>query len=367
MSTINTAYNAVQDSCCAKVVQAIDAMKSQTNVVKPAGTLSALISPLNKGTFSLDLDSSKDRPKTGSFRKVYTKDVRPICSQDTMPDAICSIPTFGASGAGSAYVYAEHEINMGIQRQILMDVDEFKKFCISPQQYIMDKTMAYRSGVIEEINTKVTEAVILYMGLYAGQTAPDNSISAPKEVNLFATATQPYTGYSLIKDEYGKLGYAMASPIVVGGSTVQVSSDIRANGVGFNQAGYAPQVIPNAFIDYGVDAIMQEGVNHLLTWLPGTIQLINYNDVTMEMVELSVPNLRERSRVNDPFNLGWNVDWDFKFDVDPTGCKYAITYSTWFDVIVPVPYDTACVAKPMLHFVSGCNANPCPDSSVVTP
>lgn len=364
MSTINTAYNSVTDSCCALVVQAIDTMQSQANIVKPAGVLGALNSPINKGTFSLVLDSNKDRPTTGSFRQVITKDIKPVCDQDTTPDDVCTVPAFGASGATGAYVYAEHQINMGIKREILMDLDEFKKFCLTPQQYIIDRTLALRAGVIEEINKKVTEASIVYMGLYAGQEAPDNSISLPKEVNLFSTPTQGFSGYSLIKDEYGKLGYSMANPIVVGGSTMQVFTDSSSRAIGFNQAGYAPDMIPNAFVDYGIDAIMQGGVNHLLTWMPGTLQLVNYNDITLDMARLSVPNVRERARVRDPFNIGWDVDWDFKFDVDATGCKYVITYSTWFDVIVPVPYDNECVKKPVLHFVSGCNANACPDSSV---
>ena len=110
MSTINTTYNSVTDTCCGKTILAIEKLNSNTEVQKPVGSWLALTSPLNKGTFSLQLDPNKGRPSTvDSFRKVYTKDIRPVCDQDTTADSACASPSFrGGDNDASTYVFAQH-------------------------------------------------------------------------------------------------------------------------------------------------------------------------------------------------------------------------------------------------------------------
>ena len=130
MSTINTAYNSITDSTCALTVLAIEKVNSNTEVLKPIGSWQALTSPLNKGTFTLNLDPNKGRPTTvDSFRKIYTKDIKPICDQDTEADDACANPTFGSGDdvAGN-YVFAQHLIDLSIKpcpSQILFFISVF--------------------------------------------------------------------------------------------------------------------------------------------------------------------------------------------------------------------------------------------------
>jgi len=361
MSTIATVYNSVNDSCCAKVIIAIDKMNSQTNVLQPTGLLNALKSTENTAGFKLELDPNKDRPTSGSFRKVYTKDVAPSCNETSVADDVCSVPTFTPDNVASLYKFVEHTVDIPIKREITMDLAEFQKFCISPDEYLADKLMSMRSGVWQEINKNISGRVLAYMGAYYGQVTPANSVSAPKQINLFNDPTLGYSGFGLIKDEYAKLGY-IENPIIVGGSLVSNALNANANGNGFKQSGYAPTFLPNGFVDYQIDSEIADGANHLFTWAPRSLQFVSTTEITDAMIKNSVINSRERNRVTSPFGDG--MVWDYFYDVDPTGCLMKIRFQTWYDVIAPVPYDNVCAKKPILHFLTGCTPNACPDSSV---
>lgn len=365
MSTIATAYNSIEDSACAKVVQAIDKINSQALVKYPTGVLDALQSQQNKGTFSLDLTPNKDRPTTGSFRKVNTKDIAPNCTTNSTADSVCTAPSFSADDVAGAYLFAEHEINSSIKREIILDLEEFKKFCISPTEYIADRLIGLSQGVLAEIDTKLTTKVAAYMGKYKGQVAPNNSISAPKDVSFLTSNTMggflfDPTGYAKIKDEYSKLGFAYDSPIIVGGSHIGVFQTSAQFMGGANINGVSNGVVPNLFVDYNVDAFFNDNGNHLLTWKPGAIQVVSVNGITDDMIRMSTQNVQERMRVKSPFGDGF--EWEFYFDKDlSTGCKYRMKWQLWFDAIVPIPYDGTCVGKPILHFGTNCYGNTCPN------
>lgn len=369
MSTINTTYNSVTDSCCGKTILAIEKLNSNTEVQKPVGSWLALTSPLNKGTFSLQLDPNKGRPSTvDSFRKVYTKDIRPVCDQDTRADSACASPSFsGGDDVAGTYVFAQHLIDLSIKRVIALDDEEFENFCINQEQYIMDKLSAFRGGVLDELNTKVNERLVTYMAAYSDQTAPDNSISDPKSVSFLVPNSAggfvfDPTGYAKVKDEYNKLGYSYIAPIVVGGSQLSVFQTSSAFLGGTNVNGVTSTSVPNLFVDYGVDAVMNDGANHLFTWKPGALQVVSANAITDQMIKNSVPNMRERMRVTSPFGDG--LTWDYYYDVAANGCERKIKFQLWFDVIQPVPYDDTCAKAPVLHFDTGCTANTCPSSGI---
>jgi len=367
MSTINTSFNSITNSCAGITILAIDKLNSNAEVVKPTGSWSALTSPLNIGTFTLQLDPNKGRPSTAdSFRKVYTKDIKPVCDQDTTADSACANPSFnGGDDVAGNYVFAQHLIEMSIKREIDLDDQEFEAFSINQEQYIADRLMAFRPSVLEELNTKVNERLVTYMASYSDQTAPDNSISDPKSVsflvpNLAGGFVFDPTGYAKIKDEYNKLGYSYISPIVAGGSQLSVFQTNSAFMGGTNVNGVTSTSVPNLFVDYGVDTVMNDGTNHLFTWKPGALQIVTANAITDQMIKNSVPNLRERMRVTSPFGDG--MTWDYFYDVAPSGCERKIKFQLWFDVIQPVPYDETCAKAPVLHFNTGCTANTCTNS-----
>lgn len=356
MSTVSTAFSAITTGSCAEVIIDLsETALSQANLGTPNGVLGALTSDLNKQGFELSLDPNKSRPASGSHRKVYTSDVVPLCNQDTTAEGACASPSYSADAVASKFKAVEHRINQSIQRKITLDLDAFKSFCLSPREYMAKRLIAMRQGVLDEINSKLIDGVIAYNGNYADGTS---SISQSKEVS-FTTSTNIFDprGYAKVKDEYAQLGHPYIIPIIVGGSHIQgLITNAQFLG-GTNAAGVNTYVLPNAFLDYGVDVAYGAG-SHLLTWAPGSIQAVGYNDVTDDMIATSVPMHREKMRIPDPFGAGLGT-WDFYFNVDSTGCIYEMRYELWFDAIVPVPYDGTCGKKPILHFEVSCDANAC--------
>lgn len=364
MSTVATAYTDVTDSCCAKIIQVIEESKSNTQALRPVGTLQAILSDENKGTFTLKLDPNKDIPAADSFRKVYTKDIVPVCNQDTTADAVCATPTFSADTPADNYDFMEHRIGQSIKREIVLKLDDYKEFCLSPMQYLADRLKAFRAGVWQEINTKLNGSLIAIPGAYYDQSGGDNSLNAAKSV-AFLTPNSAGgfmfdpTGYSNIKDEYAQLGYPYVNPIIVGGSQLAVFQSNAGFMGGANVNGVTQTGVPNLYVDYGIDTEFADGDNHLVTWAPGALQMISVNDITDDMIRFSVPNQRERMRIESPFGDGFT--WDFYFDVDSTGCQFKLKWQLWFDLIIPRPYVT-CAPKDILHFIVGCGDNACPDS-----
>jgi len=363
MSTVTTAFNGVSDGFCAIQVQSvINTLQSQALLGTPNGVLSALTSPLNRQGFKLALAPNKDRPSATSHRKVYTEDVIPVCNQDTTPAGACATPSFTPDDIASKYKYAEHRITLGIKRESTLDLEDFKSLCKSPQEHIANMLLAFREGVHQEVNAKLTDSIIAYAGNYADGS---NSIGVSAK-NVSFTNTGGFfdpRGYSIIKDEFAKLGHPYANPFIVGGSQIMNVNTVAGFSGGTAQNGVNKFNIPNSEVDYAVDVAFNDGDQHLLTWAPGSLQVATYNDVTTSMMNLSVPNFREKAIISDPFGLGLG-NWDFYLDVNPTGCIYKMRYELWFDLIMPTPYDGTCGKKPVLHFTVDCGTNACLSSAV---
>lgn len=366
MSTEASNFNAVTDSCCAKIIMAIPMDKQAVSKRKPTGTLDAILSPENRGGFTqVDL-SDKDRPNetdvnasnitVGSFRKVYTEGIIPTCDQDTDPDAVCANPSSSEDNPASNYAYQSHTVDLGIKRELVLDINGFKKFCKNPQQVIGDFIEANRFGVIQEMNKKLITKIVSMLGEYEDG---DDSVATPKTVNIINPTT---TGdkintlaFAKIAQEFEKMG-ASTQPIMVGGSLLSLANLAKKYFTGTDNSGQEFGAIPGLYTDYAVDTDFNDNDAHLITWEPGVFQLATYNDINNDLMRLSVPNLRERTRVLSPFGDG--QEWDLYVDVTNNGCRYVIKWQLWFDAIQPVVYGD-CIKKPALHWIIGCGANTC--------
>lgn len=366
MSTVSTAFSAITTASCAEtVIDITETALSTANLGRPKGFLDALTSEANRGSFSLTLDPNKDRPTSGSHRKVYTSDTISVCNQDTTAQGACFTPSFSADDVASKFKTVEHRIDLSIQRKITFDLEAFKAFCISPQEYLTKRLLAMREGVQQEINTKLIAKGIAYQGAYNNGV---DSIANPINLTwLKANSAGGYlfdpVGYARIKDEYAKLGHPYSNIFTVGGSHVGTIQSLASFMQGANVNGVSNTAIPNLYLDYGVDAFHNDTDNHLLTWAAGALQVVGYNDVSDDMIRVSTSFQNEKMRVPDPFGTGIEGDWDFYFTKDATGCLYEMRWERWLDLISPVPYDGTCGKKPILGFTVDCAGNSCPDSS----
>ena len=354
MATQDTIYNGNENSCCKLIEVALD----QIPQVKysTSGALEALRASTQAFSGRIDITAGGSRPNGTGQRKIYTKATVPVCTDTTPTFDICDKANFGASTTNPEK-WVEHTIDLSISREFVFTNEEYREFCSNTAEVYARLINAHRSGVQTEISNKIIQELKAYMGAYAYQTAPDNSIATPLDINLFNDLAQGYSGYALIKDQYAKLGYTMDTPIILGGSSVAVSMDANRRGVGYNQAGYAPDMLPpSSYIDYGVNTAFGDTLDHLLTFIPGTFILAQWNDVTPQFASDSRLKGNEASILFSPFGDGLN--WDFQKLLSDNACQHVIRMKAHFGVLCPVPYNE-CALKPALHFQANCTPNPC--------
>ena len=364
MSTVSTAHGALSwESCSLLVLDVTETSLSTSNLGAPKGFLEAVTSDQNVGSFQLAINPNKDIPGASSFQKVYTTDTIPLCNQDTTAQGACITPSYSADDVEAKFKAVEHRIEESIQRKITMDLDGFKQFCLSPQEYLRKRLLAMRDGVHAEINAKLVPKAIAYAGAYStgvSSVTPSVAVSFMVDGANGGKLFDP-TGYAKILDEYAKIGSPYVTPFVVGGSHAAYIKTFAGFATGANQNGVTSSIIPNLYVDYTVDTTFENGLNNLVTWAPGTIQVAGTNAVTDNMIAYSRPMEREKARVADPFGTGLG-EWDFYFNIDETGCIIELRWEKYFDLIVPTPYGT-CASKPILNFLVDCDGNSCADSS----
>lgn len=357
MATSNSAYNPSTDSCCGKLVLAINKMTADPTRNKPSvGILQALEYSTQVSDVNFELAPNIEGYTGTSFKTVYTKSIKPSCEEGDDADDVCATPVTTGVFEKSPWITAKHTIDNSIKREIPMDLKEFAKFCDSPEDYLANRLQAMQAGVMLEINKKLTTSVKAMMGAYWYQTGAATSMSAglAESVSLLTASTLNGGGYVLhnagyarIQEHYSELNYPYISPIIVGG--VHVNSLLGMTGIN------APY--QNIFSDNNIDPSFADGVNHLLTWAPGTFVLKTVNAITPELASKTIPNKFERTIINNPFGEG--LDWDYYLDVSDSGCEYVIKLQLHFDALCPVPYDMVCTKKPALHFLSSCEPMDC--------
>lgn len=364
MSTVSTAFSAITtESCALLILDITETNLSTSNLGAPKGFLQAVTSPENVGSFKLAINPNKDIPGASSHQKVYTSDTIRDCNVTSEASGPCATPAYSADDVAAKFKAVEHRIEESIQRKITMDLDAFKEFCISPQEYVTKRLLAMRDGVLGEVNAKLVPKAIAYAGAYSSgvsSVVPSVAVSFMVDGANGGKLFDP-TGYAKILDEFAKLGSPYVTPFVVGGSHAAYIKTFAGFATGANQNGVTSSIIPNLYVDYTVDTTFENGLNNLVTWAPGTIQVAGTNAVTDAMIAYSRPMEREKARVPDPFGTGLG-DFDFYFNIDDTGCLIELTWEKYFDLIVPVPYGT-CANKPILNFLVDCSGNDCADSS----
>lgn len=353
MATQDTLYDGNVSSCCKLIELAIDQMpKVQLN---EPGVLKAIKYSTERSSVKISLSPGGSRPNGLGLRKIYTKATMPNCNPTSAPFDICDKPNFGASTANPEK-WIEHTINETITREFRFDNEEYREFCSNPTEVYARLIKSEADGVIKELNQKLTNAIATYVGSYASQTAPINSLTNPWSINPFNDLAQGYSGYAIIKDQYAQLGYSIEEPIVIGGSVVAVSENAMRRAVGYNQAGYAPDMFPSSYVDYGLNSYFADGNDHLLTFIPGTLILAQYNDITEQYIRDFALKGNEANIITSPFGDG--LRWDFQKILSDNACQHVIRMKANFDVLCPIPYND-CAKKPILHFLASCQPNEC--------
>lgn len=352
MATTPSAFNPQTDSCCGRIVAAIDMVNDPTSRTPSTGLREALLSDQNDVGIEIMTPPTTNGYTATSFREIITKAIKPNCTTGSIAEAICDMPATIGNSDSNMYITSKHTIDESIQRKIVINYTDFDKFCDSPEDYLAKKLQQFKAGVHKEINDKILTKVLAYMGAYHYQTTPDTSVSMPESVSLFAPnafqggSAIDNNGLARIGNLYGFLDYMGVEPIIVGGIHVGHLAQLQIQ-----------QAMSNIFFDSTIDATIADGLSHLLTWAPGTLMLKSVLETTPALMKSNIVGQREYSTVASPFGDG--LEWDYRAVYNASGCALEIRLQAHFDVICPVPYDLTCTKKPALHFLTDCTPMDC--------
>lgn len=338
--------------CTSVVVPAIERL-NEANIKPTVGVLDALsTNGINQGV--LKPDSTKERPSPTSGRKLYTRSETVDCNQSSTPVDLCNLPAIANNYVDNRKL-VEHAVELSVTRTIPINAEEFKKYCDTPDDYFQRRIKELAPGVLKEINEKLSVQLIGYMGSYFGQTLPATSITNSKALSFF---NQNYNGQAFVKNEYALLGHTMADPVYIGGEYISHLKDSQTRLVGYNRDGYTTPAIQNAFVDFGIDTLINIPPNkYILTFLPETFVLLNYNDINEWNSKYKGSSVIEKN-VLDVSPFGDPFSWDYMLQVDASGCNYQVTFQTYFDLGKTHRYN--CAGATALAFIAQCTENNCP-------
>jgi len=248
---------------------------------------------------------------------------------------------------------------------VRFELDDMWKLCDGKDEVITNSLRKLANQVKRDINTKLVASAISLMGKYSNGV---NSISSPYTLKLLGSTFAPnHTEWARLQESYFKKGYNQ-KPIVVGGSMLSqvkaMTSSLGLASTGINLGG---TMFPELFLDYDVDTVYDDAAHHILTWAPGTFQLLewyeheqpgkNFKGALIE-VDGKMMYEEEWSVINID-----GIDYDYYGKYDKCG-GYKIALKKEFD-LAALPSAAFCTNKfPAHQFLLDCGTPDCASLSL---
>ena len=340
---------------------------SQTNIAKHfgslaadsqkpfVGTLNALESPLNKVGMQLteELNNGQIMPKTGGKRKVQVRYIKPQCTEGTDVEfSECNIPNSDAQEWGFEDVVIDDYISFSIE----LTEEDYDNFCEDRNTIYMENLMTRHNDAIKRLDKKLIQAVAPLMGNYP--ISGTSSITSPLTVPFLSPGNTPNLGaFNKVLEAFQLMGYAQR-PIWVGDRKLLPLNQIK-DSLGLNSQGIdlSKLNLSNFFYDAQLDATINNGDNNVLTWIPGTIQLVEFFDNRRKSVvkplSLTVNgvNVTRYEKQTDIINIDGRF-WDFFYEYDCGVHKFG--FQKRFG-LYHLPFDAVCDNKfPALGWLADC-------------
>lgn len=317
------------------------------------GTLDALESPLNKVGMQLteDVNNGRIAPKGGK-RKVQVRYIKPACT--TSPDveaSECNIPANNSQEWGFEDLTIDDFVSFGIQ----LTEQEFDEFCEDRDTIYMENLKTRHNEALKKYDTKLIKAIAPLMGNYStGASSITSTITVP----FLSPGNTPNIGaFNKVLEAFMKMGFSQR-PIWVGDKKLLPLAQIK-DSLGLNDQGIdlSKLNLSNFFYDGQLDSTINTLENHVLTWIPGTIQLVEYWDhkrkTLSEPMSLNVNgiNVTRYKKQLDIVNIDGR-DWDFYYEYDCEVHKFH--FQKRFGLF-HLPFDSVCDNKfPALQWYADC-------------
>lgn len=287
----------------------------------------------------LDLPGDQARPTTTSVREIQGRYVPQIASNSMSVMTECSTDTVISPLWKTAKFTVDKVHTWGF------DIEEadYREMCESKEENFAAFFMARYNNEKAALNAKIITPLVAAMGKYPITGNP--SLVTP--VNLpIVTSTGSYNpaGLALMQTHYNQMN-SMETPIIVGAGKM----DFAANALGYSgQSANGINAAGSSFKYYRDPAVntvgLPDGFDNIVTWLPGSIQFIGWNDFVGRFEKFTYININGKQEVEKgltTITTNDGIRWDVKM-------TYACGVYTWvfqkYFGINPLPSDAFLTA-----------------------
>lgn len=245
------------------------------------GMLNALVSDANRTAQGFSVLPNRDKPSAAN-KQITVRYTPYICeTSDISSIDKCNL----GEGATPTYLSANYIVDDIAIHKWSIDGEAFRSMCESPTEVTAKWLRENFNVFLGIIDRKALEAAVPLMGNYPlGANQGDNSNTDPYPVNLVDSNNnfQPMA-LALLTEQFDAMGKFGIDPMIVGNGYLGLVEKMRAysgindNGVNTNYRGG----MENTFIDDLIDkTIPHQDGPRMLTWVPGSLQLITWNEFT---------------------------------------------------------------------------------------
>lgn len=332
------------------------------------GSLEALRSQRNGG--QITIEDGKEAPSATSNRKYRIKYMPKDCTVgDDVKVSECSLGTIATDSA--PYKEAEVQITGVYKFPIKLDEAEYRGLCESPADGYNDILRGRLDSAKKGYNEAVATQLATLMGDYP--VSGNNSLTTPS--SLYPLNDQRMFNPQMLaqlNQHYRKMKIS-DKPIVVAGSTGNLGFALETRAyAGLNQAGInlSGGDVSGIFLDDTLNDLAvfpTAGQEHLLSWAPGTIKLIEYfeNVGDYRYEEMAIVNGQERAvKARTTIPLGGEM-WDLFMERVCGVWTYVLQKQ--FEVIA-LPSDafgTCQTGNYSLHFTLDCGNYSCSSGAII--
>lgn len=317
------------------------------------GILGALTSPSNTEGFSYNQIDGVLKPITGGKRIIQLRGINPSCESEGGACATeCDI-----DAEPNTYFYDNIEVNECDRFSFSLTETEFAEACAGRTEIISEAIGAKFKNFLKQISANIATKVAPYMSTIDGVDTVTNPIVVPfvatngtPNVGAFAFADAKYIGID--QD---------VTPFYVGGGLFAQIAAIKKMAMR-SPAGVLPYEygsIPydNIYFDNTIDGAINNGLQNVLSWAPGTIQLVTHLDNRARKVSEPMSLIINGKTVNsfkkqlETVVVG-DLELDFYYEYD-CGTHKFVMQLPWD--IYALPTNALCTEKyPAIGFANVC-------------
>lgn len=310
--------------CCLNIQRSLDAIAGENapaSIRESFGFMDALLSPVNTVGFEqVPTDTAfpgKRQPQTGggaaNVPRIEIKYLTPVRrTAATSASDLCDPQT----ARGEPYDYMDVTVTQTRALGGSFTKDDFNALCETPSERLAIEIARCALDIQRAVNDQLITLAYGVVGNYADGTASSGGTAKSLPVVNGAGHANP-AAMAAVRSQFRRQ-HTSTPPIVVGGDILNIWFDTAdMAGLGAN----ALQARPGAFVgnvetfvDFQVDTVVQgiesDTNSHVISWIPGAYQMLDWYKYVGYWEELDKEDYSETTIVVDGMRFDFILNYD---------------------------------------------------------